>query len=744
MALRKSRRRKRFLGDAYRPMLDYSQKYLIIDYVIHLLQEIDPDEKLLTLAIDCLEMQARYEFIESVYLSKCRTTLYEDEYGNNDYEQAQECINNSTELANIIISLLYDTAKTNPWKIIKQSLIKLLHKEKEISRKSIDKHDFDSRLEKLADIFVLTEEDIKVLRLWAIALGMTGGTLKDVLTEGNFTELKRRIAIAVQLPVTTVRFVLSMQGLLYTSQIIKVINPEGYEYIVLSDEIIDFLYDIGNENVLERYVKYDTEATFALTDFSVSPEDKNIVCKILQSGRSCNIFLYGAPGTGKTEFARTIAHLSNRKVYVANTSGNENSRSESLHGRLMAITIAIKIAEKNNAVLIIDEADALLNSESFFFTDTIDKGRINDVLDKSRAQCIWIANKTSHIAGSTLRRFAYNIQFEHFGQKQRFAIWQKVVGNSALGQLITDDVLYELSNKYIVNAAGIATSIHVLETIYAQNLITRDEIVPMLHSIVKKHASLVGITSDELLLPLTRNYDVTLCNTDTDLESVVKLVKNFSTGQTAIHNLSLLLWGQSGTGKTEFVKYLAQQAGKKLIIKRASDLMSMFVGETEMLIRQAFHEASEEDAILFIDEADSFFLSRNRAHHSWEITRVNEMLVQMENYKGILVCATNLLALLDTAVMRRFNFKIKFDALTREKRVALYERYFVTDDNPLLLQQKQRIEALEGLTCGHIKAVHQRAMLFGKMCDHEYCIDELEKEIQYANTAKPSKAGFAV
>ena len=55
--------------------------------------------------------------------------------------------------------------------------------------------------------------------------------------------------------------------------------------------------------------------------------------------------------------------------------------------------------------------------------------------------------------------------------------------------------------------------------------------------------------------------------------------------------LSLCLQGPPGTGKSAFVRYLAERIGLEVVQKRASDLMSMWVGETEQLIAEAFAEA---------------------------------------------------------------------------------------------------------------------------------------------------------
>ncbi|SFV60837.1 ATPase, AAA family [hydrothermal vent metagenome] len=89
----------------------------------------------------------------------------------------------------------------------------------------------------------------------------------------------------------------------------------------------------------------------------------------------------------------------------------------------------------------------------------------------------------------------------------------------------------------------------------------------------------------------------------------------------------------------------------------------MWVGGTEKNIANAFREAKEEKAVLVFDEVDSFLADRTGAKQSWEVTQVNEMLVQMENFDGIFIATTNLMDNLDRASLRRFDLKLEFSYL---------------------------------------------------------------------------------
>jgi transitional endoplasmic reticulum ATPase len=87
-----------------------------------------------------------------------------------------------------------------------------------------------------------------------------------------------------------------------------------------------------------------------------------------------------------------------------------------------------------------------------------------------------------------------------------------------------------------------------------------------------------------------------------------------------------------------------------------------------------FGEARQQDAVLVLDEADSFLSDRRGAQRSWEVTQVNELLTQMEAFDGILVCTTNLMEKLDPASLRRFACKVRFDPLTPDQRWSMFEQ----------------------------------------------------------------------
>jgi len=112
---------------------------------------------------------------------------------------------------------------------------------------------------------------------------------------------------------------------------------------------------------------------------------------------------------------------------------------------------------------------------------------------------------------------------------------------------------------------------------------------------------------------------------------------------------------------------------RPLLVKRATRLLSKWVGEAEQNITALFRQAEQEGAVLVLDEADGLLADRRDASQNWEVTQVNEMLTQMEAFDGIFICTTNLLERLDPASLGRFAFKVCFDYLEPDQSQLLFE-----------------------------------------------------------------------
>jgi hypothetical protein len=174
-------------------------------------------------------------------------------------------------------------------------------------------------------------------------------------------------------------------------------------------------------------------------------------------------------------------------------------------------------------------------------------------------------------------------------------------------------------------------------------------------------------------MPVATNVllDLDLFECDVSIEQIVA-----SMAQGQATDVSLLLSGPPGTGKTAFAHHLARALDRPLLVKRASDLLSKWVGETEAQIAEAFDEARRRDGVLLFDEVDSLLFDRTTARNSWEVSQVNELLSWLDKHPLPVIAATNHPGKLDPATLRRFVFKLSLEPLGRARAARAFERFF--------------------------------------------------------------------
>ena len=241
------------------------------------------------------------------------------------------------------------------------------------------------------------------------------------------------------------------------------------------------------------------------------------------------------------------------------------------------------------------------------------------------------------------------------------------------------------------------------------------------------------------------SYDLSVLNTSIPAQEIVEMVQNAIVNdrksQGKGKGIRILFYGLSGSGKTNLAHYIAESLGKGIIKKNASDILGMFVGESEKNIAKAFEEAKEQKKILLFDEVDSFFRERSYASQSWEITLVNEFLTQMEKFEGIVICTTNLRNIMDKAMQRRFHIMVEFKALKDEGVESLLGKYFPQFD--FNQEDIRRISRFQSATPGDFGNLSSRLRFMNQeKVTETYITDELCKMQEEKELGKRS-IGFS-
>jgi len=279
-----------------------------------------------------------------------------------------------------------------------------------------------------------------------------------------------------------------------------------------------------------------------------------------------------------------------------------------------------------------------------------------------------------------------------------------------------------------------------METNLSNTLATIDEFLAQESPKPEAQGSAATSEGGELM----RDYSLEGLNIkgNVPLEKIVAAVKRFRKGEHRpgldYPRLNILLSGVPGGGKTAFVHYLAREADAPLHAVRASDLLSKWIGESEKNIAKAFKAAKEKNAILFLDEVDSFLQDRSGSSHGWEVSQVNELLQQMESFSGVMIGATNFNANLDKAVLRRFTFKLELDYLTDEGKRIFFRRYFKSE---LSEAEQARLDAMDRLAPGDFRTVSEELYFLCENETNEARLDALLRESEAKGKTR-AKIGF--
>lgn len=164
----------------------------------------------------------------------------------------------------------------------------------------------------------------------------------------------------------------------------------------------------------------------------------------------------------------------------------------------------------------------------------------------------------------------------------------------------------------------------------------------------------------DVILPQDIKLNITISESIQEpIENFIALVKsrNDIRNKGLDVNLSLLLYGPPGCGKTTIAKHIAKDLGIPIVIARFDSLISSLLGNTAKNIRKLFDYAKNKPCILFLDEFDAIAKARDDQHETGELKRViNSLLQNIDDFldSGILIAATNHEQLLDSAIWRRF------------------------------------------------------------------------------------------
>ena len=521
---------------------------------------------------------------------------------------------------------------------------------------------------------------------------------------------------------------------LVTSGLVS-IDDEGEVSLISQLARLHWLPKVAGSDVRRLLLGEAGPTELRWSDFDHVAGDRDYLERILNGAlrtgqKGVNVLVYGPPGTGKTEFCKTLAARLKAQLYVVGESdseGGEPCRGE----RLQELRFAQRLlAGDRRSILLFDEMEDLLSMEGGAlaalsgwhrgpeFSAAGSKVFINRLLEKTPVPILWTSNAARWTSPALLRRMMFALELRQPPAKVQARVWARQLAHHGIESAEEDP--RALAREFDVTP-GVASGVTSAAKLAGGTITDVRRGLQGLARLLSGNTPPAQGTPDK--------YEPALIRADVDPVQLADRVT-----LSGARHFSLCLQGPPGTGKSAFVRYLADRLGLEVMQKRASNLLSKWVGESERNIAKAFAEARDAESFLVFDEADSLLADRRLAVRSWEVSQVNEMLTWMESHPFPFAATTNFRERLDPATLRHFTFRIALDYLSPEQARVAFRIYFGHEP-------PAEVASLAALTPGDFEVVRRKAEILDCLSDPCALMGMLHAECE----AKPNwsrRVGF--
>ncbi|ARD43812.1 ATP-binding protein [Colwellia sp. PAMC 21821] len=440
---------------------------------------------------------------------------------------------------------------------------------------------------------------------------------------------------------------------------------------------------------------------------------------VKQKVHGVNILIHGIAGTGKTELSKVLAHYCRSSLMTVKAQGEQYQvKKDELTSELNTATLRLQhydllqamLAGEPNSMLIVDEC------EDVFFADfgekKVSKDRLHQVLSDNALPTIWITNHIDQVEDSCIRRFSYVLEVPTPPATIKKQILSKPLKHLRVTPAFKESLsqIDDLTPAHVTQAANVARLINL----------TGKKAEQCIEEHIEQTLSACSLTMSKPRYQAEIPFDKQYINLKGDMNSIEELIKAVTT----FDGTRALLFGPPGSGKTALVNHLAESLEQELITVKCSDVLGKYVGESEKNVAQIFRQAHQQNAILFLDEVDSLLSNRASLTNQFERQLVNEFLQQIQQSELTLFAATNAAESIDSAVRRRFDFKLTLTYLNQQQVLKLYQEVV----GNISSTQKQQLLQMKHLTGGDFAIVARRNRLSKKPLTNAQNIQLLQEE----------------
>lgn len=500
---------------------------------------------------------------------------------------------------------------------------------------------------------------------------------------------------------------------------------------------------LDTHSLLRAVAGLSRPARLSLADFPHLGCEVNTALRFLKAASEAgtagvNILIHGEPGVGKTELVRALAEAAGLQLHEVPTEDRDGDPIEHQQ-RLGAFTTSQKLLrETGGRAILFDEVEDVFpvdgnGSGRHRASRVIPKGHLNELLESTPVPTFWVSNAVGHIDTAFLRRFPLIIRVDQLPQRER----ERLARHAFDGIALPPGTAQSMAAIEALTPALIDSNARVLRMIAGTDA---EENLTSLKSMVRNALGAMGQEGRWQSAALRLDYRLDWLNPSQPLRPLIDGLARSRRGR-------ICLYGMPGTGKTAFAHHLGATIGCRVLVRRASDLLSKFVGDTEQNIAAMFDEANRDGAILLVDEADSMLGERTAMTHHWQITQVNEMLTRMETFEGIFIASTNLVSHFDDASLRRFDFKLRFDPPPPSKRIEMVVESFRqlqggSETEIASAADLAEIGRLDDLTPGDIATVRRQCEITAMQPRMAEWIALLRRELDAKRKGKSRAIGF--